>query len=165
MWPPTSRNSRDGDRMAAKGIQFPWRWNGGTILPNLDVNWGRSVKTGDTRVRTRSICRVVTSAFLGIALWLPGPAAAEGDLPCPCRYAGETYGQGQCVCMKTPNGQRVACCGRVLNNSSWSFLSDGCPVAVDFQLETPVEIDPERLQFRFTHPVRRDRARSIAAMY
>ncbi len=33
------------------------------------------------------------------------------------------------------------------------------------ELETPVAIDPERPQFRFTHRVRRDRALSIAAMY
>ena len=29
--------------MAAKGIQFPWRWSGGTIFPDLDVIWGMSV--------------------------------------------------------------------------------------------------------------------------
>ena len=114
---------------------------------------------------TRSICRAVTSAFLGIALWLPGPAAAEGDLPCRCRYAGETYDQGQCVCMKTSNGQRMACCGRVLNNTSWSFLSDGCPVALDFQLETPVELDPERIPFPFAHRVRHDKVPNVAARY
>ena len=26
-----------------KGIQFPWRWDGGTISTNLDVIWGMSV--------------------------------------------------------------------------------------------------------------------------
>ena len=29
--------------MAAKGIQFPWRWDGSTISRNLDVIWGMSV--------------------------------------------------------------------------------------------------------------------------
>ena len=29
------------DGLAAKGIQFPLRWDGGTIFPNLDVIWGR----------------------------------------------------------------------------------------------------------------------------
>ena len=37
--------------------------------------------------------------------------------------------------------------------------------AVEFQLQAPVEIDPERGQFRFTHRVRHDRAPSIAARY
>ncbi len=32
-----------GYRMAAEGMQFPWRWNGGTISLNLDVIWGMSV--------------------------------------------------------------------------------------------------------------------------
>ncbi len=30
--------------MAAKGIQFPWWWNGNTISTDLDVIWGMSVK-------------------------------------------------------------------------------------------------------------------------
>ncbi len=33
--------------MAAEGMQFPWRWNGGTIFPNLDVIWGMSVQLFD----------------------------------------------------------------------------------------------------------------------
>ena len=28
---------------AAEGMQFPWRWNGGTISPNLGVIWEMSV--------------------------------------------------------------------------------------------------------------------------
>ncbi len=28
--------------MAAKGIQFPWRWNDSTISPNLEVIWEMS---------------------------------------------------------------------------------------------------------------------------
>ena len=46
--------------MAAKEIQFPWRWNGGTILSNLDVIWGMSVKYaaeyhGDTEIVSRTV--------------------------------------------------------------------------------------------------------------
>ena len=29
---------------AAEGMQFSWRWNGGTISPNLGVIWEMSVK-------------------------------------------------------------------------------------------------------------------------
>jgi len=32
--------------MAAEGMPFPWRWNGGTISTNLDVIWGMSVEYG-----------------------------------------------------------------------------------------------------------------------
>ncbi len=31
-----------GHRMAAKGIQFPWRWDGGTISTVLNAIWGMS---------------------------------------------------------------------------------------------------------------------------
>jgi hypothetical protein len=30
--------------MAAKGIQFPWRWDSGIISTRLDVIWGMRVK-------------------------------------------------------------------------------------------------------------------------
>ena len=33
-----------GHRMAAKGMEFPWRWTSGVISPNLDVIWGMSVQ-------------------------------------------------------------------------------------------------------------------------
>ncbi len=47
--------ARDGDfrhlerdvatmRLAAEGMQFPWRWNGGTISLNLGVVWEMSVR-------------------------------------------------------------------------------------------------------------------------
>ncbi len=37
--------------------------------------------------------------------------------------------------------------------------------AMEFQLQAPVEIDPERLEFHFTHRVRHDRASNIATRY
>ena len=33
-----------GHRLAAEGMPFPWRWDGGTISLNLDGIWGMSVK-------------------------------------------------------------------------------------------------------------------------
>jgi hypothetical protein len=35
--PDEGRSPKPGHRMAAKGIQFPWRWNGGAISTDLDV--------------------------------------------------------------------------------------------------------------------------------
>ena len=32
-------------QLAAKGIQFPWRWTSGAISTNLDVIWGMSDKS------------------------------------------------------------------------------------------------------------------------
>ena len=40
--PDESRSPKSGHRMAAKGIQFPWWWNGDTISTDLDVIWGMS---------------------------------------------------------------------------------------------------------------------------
>ena len=37
--PDEGRSPELGYRMAAEGIQFPWRWNGGTISTNLDGIW------------------------------------------------------------------------------------------------------------------------------
>ncbi len=34
--------SDNAHRMAAKGIQFPWWWDSGTIFTKLDVIWGMS---------------------------------------------------------------------------------------------------------------------------
>ena len=42
--PSAGRLPESCHRMAAEGMQFPWRWNGGTIFPNLDVIWGLSNK-------------------------------------------------------------------------------------------------------------------------
>ncbi len=37
--PNEARSPRSGHRMAAQGMPFPWRWNGGTIFLNLEVIW------------------------------------------------------------------------------------------------------------------------------
>ncbi len=41
--PSAGRLPKSCHRMAAKGIQFPWRWTSGTISTNLDVILGISV--------------------------------------------------------------------------------------------------------------------------
>ena len=44
-WPSGHRKTeKSGHRMAAEGIQSPWRWYGGTISTDLDVIWGMSVE-------------------------------------------------------------------------------------------------------------------------
>ena len=42
--PNDGRSPRSGHRMAAEGVQFPWRWGGGTISTNLNGIWGMSAK-------------------------------------------------------------------------------------------------------------------------
>ncbi len=41
--PNGGRSLKSGHRMAAKGMEFPWRWTSGKISANLDVIWGMSV--------------------------------------------------------------------------------------------------------------------------
>ncbi len=72
--------------------------------------------------------RKAACVLLALAAWLLGLSTAAANPLCQCRYAGSMYAEGQCVCMNTPNGQQQACCGKVLNNTSWSFIGV-CPVA------------------------------------
>ena len=41
--PSEGRSQKSAHRIAAEGMPFPWRWNGGTIFPNLEVIWGMSI--------------------------------------------------------------------------------------------------------------------------
>lgn len=42
---------------------------------------------------------------------------------CKCRHAGQSYEQGQIVCIRG----KLARCEMILNNSSWYMLADTCP--------------------------------------
>ena len=37
--PNEGRSAKSGHRMAAEGMQFLWRWNGGTIFLNFGIIW------------------------------------------------------------------------------------------------------------------------------
>jgi len=65
---------------------------------------------------------VATAMVFAAGAWAD---SAQGR-DCWCRYSGKAYLEGSCICMRTPSGLRRACCGRVLNNSSWSFKPTGC---------------------------------------
>lgn len=52
-------------------------------------------------------------------------ASAADAHDCHCRYYGETYQQGEIVCMRG----KIAQCGMYLNNSSWQERADVCPQA------------------------------------
>lgn len=85
-------------------------------------------------MRTSSIGKATTIAWFAGTVGLLMPAVEAADPkppPCLCRYAGERFDQGRCVCIMTPAGPRRACCGKVLNNASWIFKNGACPVAMD----------------------------------
>lgn len=71
----------------------------------------------------------LSTAVLVLAFSVGAPGAVLGEIDCTCRYGGQRYDQNACVCLMTSNGPRLACCGKVLNNSSWKFTGDMCPTA------------------------------------
>jgi len=75
--------------------------------------------------------RLPLLACIGFAMiWLV-PAGASAESQCSCRYAGQSYALGTCVCIDRPGiGPQYACCGMVLNNTSWQFSDKGCPTAM-----------------------------------
>jgi hypothetical protein len=66
-----------------------------------------------------------------------GAEPVRSEVECTCRYAGLSFDQNTCVCMVNSSGQRFACCEKVLNNTSWSFKGDECPVAAAPQGHPP----------------------------
>lgn len=57
---------------------------------------------------------------------LAGAARAE----CNCLYNGQRYEQEDTVCMRTPQGQRMARCGMLDNIAWWEMLDEPCPGTV-----------------------------------
>ena len=84
--------------------------------------------------------------ILGLALLAAAESFAEPPV-CTCRYAGQSYLEGTCVCIVTSNGARRACCNKVLNNTSWNFKGETCPVASapgPLVAETPPPWSPKK---------------------
>ncbi len=69
--------------------------------------------------RTSILVVAIVSAFAAV------PARAD----CTCRANGQDYPEGQLACIRLSSGSYVARCGKVLNNTSWIKVSDGCPQA------------------------------------
>ena len=68
----------------------------------------------------RWIIAIASAVFLG------GPAETAAGPLCSCRYEGRDVPVGGQVCLKTPQGMRVATCGFELNNTSWKFSERSC---------------------------------------
>ena len=64
-----------------------------------------------------------------VAALLAGAGAAPAEAPCKCRARGVVATEGQTLCIWTPQGVRLARCGKVQNVSSWTFLDAPCPQA------------------------------------
>jgi len=67
------------------------------------------------------------ACLLSVAMLASSLTAALAD--CQCLANGKVYHHGELACLKLPNGNQLARCDMVLNNSAWKKISDGCPQA------------------------------------
>ncbi len=91
--------------MAAKGMQFSWRWTSGTISTNSDVIWGMSDKK-PAQAQESPRLRVLLGAAIAIG---PGKAdlldaiAASGSISADAKRMGMSYRRAWLV-VDTMNG-------------------------------------------------------------
>ncbi|MVA97466.1 hypothetical protein GN330_09420 [Nitratireductor sp. CAU 1489] len=72
--------------------------------------------------------RLLRTCFAVAALLAAGPVFAEPE--CTCLANGTRYAEGSVVCLRLPSGSWLARCGKVLNNTSWQKIEDGCPTTL-----------------------------------
>ena len=56
-----------------------------------------------------------------------GPATAGID--CTCRFGGRDMPEGSEICIDLASGTYWARCERVLNNTAWTKVRDGCAIS------------------------------------
>jgi hypothetical protein len=71
--------------------------------------------------------RMSRTAPMLVAL-LVSAATVDARAECTCRFPGGSVKEGQSVCIKTPNGPKLARCEKVQNVTSWKFLEQSCPI-------------------------------------
>ena len=52
---------------------------------------------------------------------------AHDPLDCYCRAQGRIFAPGEMVCLRTPQGPRMAECKMVINVMSWGMTDRACP--------------------------------------
>ncbi|MEM9633124.1 MAG: hypothetical protein AAGA50_17465 [Pseudomonadota bacterium] len=107
---------------------------GGYTIPSVAI-W----QTGRSNA---AISCTRLSAALILALLGFSTLAQSQNVSCTCRYQGEDYGLGESICLKSPNGLKMATCEMVLNNTSWQISNAPCPVT-DLQDEMRQGTDGE----------------------
>lgn len=85
---------------------------------------------------------LVAAAFGGLSLALPA-AAEEGNPGLSCLHGGVRYALGELACITVcPQLARLVRCEMVLNNTSWTHVSDVCPITLNV---TPAPMAPSAL--------------------
>ena len=93
---------------------------------------------GSETVRDRKAIPWMATAALVLGLAAAAaPGSVRGEPNCTCRYAGQSFALTACVCIVMSGGGRVACCDKVLNNTSWTFTGAACPLAAAPQRTGP----------------------------
>jgi len=87
-------------------------------------------------IRARSGRLWIGAFALGVTLLGAAPVstALAGDaVNCTCVANGQRVELGRLFCIRTASGKQfLARCERVLNNTSWKRVQDGCPTAFDW---------------------------------
>jgi hypothetical protein len=84
---------------------------------------------GDESMRVHVLKTVIVAGLFFVVSAMMMPFTSHAGPTCTCLYDGKRFELASCACMKTPNGPHIACCGQVLNNSSWTITNRSCPVA------------------------------------
>ena len=78
---------------------------------------------------------LLCGAIVGLLLSAAIPAMAQDgqslenaaqSIPCTCRFKGHDIPVGQMMCLDLPSGEVTAVCDRVLNNTAWKTVQQGC---------------------------------------
>lgn len=54
-------------------------------------------------------------------------APGHNPLDCYCRAQGRFYAEGETICLRTPEGPRIALCDMAINVMSWIITPRPCP--------------------------------------
>jgi hypothetical protein len=96
------------------------------------------IGTGAGSVGLRFAAPLLIGALLIAGALLAGAAGAHTTRPCPCRHPGGVAPPGAVVCLDVDGKRSLARCEMVLNNSSWRFLGQPCPIAAPARPAPPV---------------------------
>lgn len=69
---------------------------------------------------------MIRSTLLAAILAAFSATTLAADIPCTCRFDGRDMPHGSTVCIDLASGRYMARCEKVLNNSAWRKVQDGC---------------------------------------